>query len=296
MTTASPTHRRHAPHDPDRVLVTPEGVALHLQIGEAGQRATALFIDALIVFGIMLLISVGLGVIAVSARRLGAVTGQAAEVLWLVGFFLLRNFYFVAFELGPRGGTPGKRMAGLRVCARDGGRLTAEAIFARNALRELELYLPLTFLFAGAATRTAVDGWMYLAAVVWALIFLLFPLFNRDRLRMGDLVAGTWVVRAPRRKLLADLSTGAAHDRFAFTPAQVEAYGVKELHVLEEVLRGKDVATKRAVAGRIRRKIGWNPQPIESDAEFLSAYYAALRQRLEQRLLFGKRRIDKHDV
>ena len=34
---------------------------------------------------------------------------------------------------------------------------------------------------------------------------------------------------------------------------------------------------------------------IPSDAEFLNAYYAALRARLERKLLFGRRRLDKHD-
>ena len=33
-----------------------------------------------------------------------------------------------------------------------------------------------------------------------------------------------------------------------------------------------------------------------SDGDFLAAYYAALRERLEQRLLFGHRRRDKHDA
>ena len=30
-------------------------------------------------------------------------------MVWLLGIFLLRNFYFVVFELGPRAATPGKR-------------------------------------------------------------------------------------------------------------------------------------------------------------------------------------------
>jgi len=48
------------------------------------------------------------------------------------------------------------------------------------------------------------------------------------------------------------------------------------------------------VADRIRQKIGY-VQGEESDGAFLSAYYAALRQRLEARALLGRRRVDKHD-
>jgi hypothetical protein len=49
------------------------------------------------------------------------------------------------------------------------------------------------------------------------------------------------------------------------------------------------------VAARIRLKIGWKASPDESDGDFLAAYYAALRGRLESRLLLGKRRKDKFD-
>jgi hypothetical protein len=74
----------------------------------------------------------------------------------------------------------------------------------------------------------------------------------------------------------------------------VDAYGVKELHVLEEVLRRADRPTMRAVAQRIQGKIGWQGEDV-SDAQFLAAYYAALRGRLEGRMLFGHRRKDKFD-
>jgi len=143
-----------------------------------------------------------------------------------------------------------------------------------------------------------VDGWIYLLAFVWCSIFVLLPLFNRDRLRAGDIVGGTWVVRAPRQKLARDMAdhSGQALNRSVFTTAQLDAYGVKELHVLEDVLRLRDRKTMRAVADRIHAKIGWTPHPDEDDFHFLSAYYAGLRGRLEARLLLGRRRRDKHDV
>ncbi len=49
-------------------------------------------------------------------------------------------------------------------------------------------------------------GWGNIAALIWFAIFALFPFFNKDRLRVGDLVGGTWVVRAPKRVLDADLA------------------------------------------------------------------------------------------
>lgn len=155
---------------------------------------------------------------------------------------------------------------------------------------------PFTLLLAAAVARN-VDAILMLLGLVWFGIFVFFPLFNRDRLRVGDLIAGTWVVRAPKRKLDVDLADeGEVRlSDYAFTREQLDAYGVHELHVLEDVLRRRDRRTLAAVAERIRRKIGWTPQGPEHDGDFLSAYYVALRGRLEGRLLMGKRRRDKHD-
>ena len=282
----------------ERAFVTPEGVDLRLNIADAGQRAGAFLLDAAIIVGVLIaftmaLIFIGSGAVAAA----GLAGGEMMAVIWLVVFFLLRNFYFTAFELSAAASTPGKRIMGLRVASRDGGRLRAEAVFARNAMRELEVFLPLSLLGA-RASEGGVDSWLYLLGFVWAGIFVFFPLFNKDRLRVGDLVGGTWVVRTPRRKLTRDMADdGAARlATYDFTPAQVDAYGAKELHVLESVLRQGDRKTLRAVADRIAAKIGWSRGPHEADRDFLSAYYAALRGRLEQKLLMGVRRRDKHDV
>jgi uncharacterized RDD family membrane protein YckC len=131
--------------------------------------------------------------------------GQTVVVLWIVAMFLFRHIWFLYFELGPRGATPGKRALGLRVAARDGGRLTTEAVVARNILRDIELTLPIIFV-----TSTLIQGedatFVAWAGAAWFLIFAFFPCFNRDALRAGDVVAGTWVVEAGRDRLKAALS------------------------------------------------------------------------------------------
>lgn len=287
-----------APPGTERAFVTPEGVDLRLNIGEAGQRAAAFLLDAAIIIAVLIVFTIASIFMGIGSGGAAGMAGfEVVAVIWLLVFFLLRNFYFTAFELSAAAATPGKRIFGLRVASRDGGRLKAESVFARNALRELEVFLPLSLLI-NQANGGGADGWIWLLALIWAGIFVFFPLFNRDRLRVGDLVGGTWVVRTPRRKLTRDMADAGAERmaRYAFTPAQLEAYGAKELHVLESVLRQRDRRTIHAVAERIANKIGWTPAHGESDEDFLSAYYAALRGRLEQRLLMGVRRRDKFDV
>lgn len=275
-----------------REFVTAEGVDLRLQLGSAGERAMAFIIDIGVMFAALVLLQIILAFVFVGS---GQMTQQTVLILWELGAFALRNGYFIAFELGMRAATPGKRAMKLRVVARDGGRLTGEAVITRNLMRELEFFLPLTFLFSSMG-----DNWLdwgsWIAAAAVVLVFLLFPLFNKDRLRVGDLVAGTWVVHVPRRALgrsVEERASQRAEPRYVFTEAQLAAYGEFELQKLEEVLRRQDDLSLIVVARAIRGRIGWTG-PDTDDYGFLQAYYTALCQRLERGMLFGKRIADKH--
>jgi uncharacterized RDD family membrane protein YckC len=221
-------------------------------------------------------------------------------ILWIAAMFLFRNAYFLFFELGPRGATPGKRLTGIRIAARDGGRLTAEMVIARNLLRDIELFLPVVFLAQASSGEDA--GAAGIAAAAWFLIFALFPLFNRDRLRAGDLIAGSWVVEAPKRRLEAALSVSgprepvSAHPEAApayrFGEAELSVYGEYELQMLERVLRENRPESLQAVYETICGKIGWTAGTDDA-RPFLEAYYTQLRARLETGMRLGKRKADK---
>jgi uncharacterized RDD family membrane protein YckC len=268
-----------------RQFITPEGVDLELRIASSGLRFGALLID----MGIMLALLIAFTLLMLWAGL--ASESTIAISIWMLGAFLLRTFWFIGFELGQRAATPGKRIMGIRVVARDGGRLTADAVVARNLIRELEVFLPLTFMGLSAAEDMA--SWSTtLAGLIWSLTLSLFLLFNRDRMRMGDLIAGTWVVMAQRVRLDSDIAADGAVDAIRFSEAELAVYGIFELQELERVLRGRDARMMREVADTIRGKIG---RPVaEEDDVFLLSYYGQLKARLERGLLFGKRREDKY--
>ncbi len=285
-----------------RELVTAEGVALPLTVATRGARALALLLDlALVMFLLIVLIAalLGLGIGLLSLDRENLSPGvEALAVLAILLLFLARYGYFLWFELGPRGATPGKRALGIRVAARPDaggeGRLTAEAVIARNLLRDVEVFLPLIFL---ASTEEGM-GVADMAALAWLAVFVLLPFLNRDGLRAGDLVAGTWVVEAERRRLpqtlaLALAPGGAERAAYRFGEAELSVYGEHELQVLEEVLRAGSPEAQRQVTEAICRKIGWEAGNGDERA-FLDAFYHALRGRLEGDLRFGKRKKDKH--
>lgn len=277
-----------------RPLVTPEGAALNLRVATASERAGAFLLD----FSILVISVIAFSwMIAIAFSEMGFRGWQIAGSIAAVVVFILRVFYFTFFEIGRKAATPGKRALGLRVAARSGGRLTANAVLARNFMRELEVFLPLTLLVMGS--EDAIGAWIRLIALVWAGTFVLFPLFNSEKLRVGDLIAGTMVIHAPRVKLKKDITSAeplATASQHSFTTAELDAYGIHELHVLEDVLRQSTPEIKAKVADRIRNKIGRETPQTPDDLAFLEAYYAALRARLEQRMLFGERKTDKFDT
>lgn len=288
-----------------RNMLTPEGIALPLTIASRGARVGALVLDFVIITVAMLVVTLLLfwmlgdlfeQLFESGEEKIGGAAELVGVLIILLGF-LARYGYFLGFELGPRGATPGKRIVGIRVAARDGGQLGADAVIARNLLRDIELFLPLVFLQVAPSGAMGSAG---IAGMIWFLIFMAFPFFNRDAMRAGDVIAGTWVVEAPRSSLAQTLSTqGAAQGassvtgaHYSFGEAELSVYGEQELQTLERVLRQGQEEAIAAVHAAICRKIGWEPGSGDERA-FLEAFYAQLRAKLEGDMRFGKRKRDK---
>ena len=147
-------------------IITPEGVVLEYETAGIGARAVALFIDTIFMALINVLIAIPLIVSYFS-------TGE--EDIYLIFAVLITAFfslaYYMLFELLLKGQTPGKRLTRIRVVKINGSPATAGAIIMRNLLRLID-QLP-TF---------------YLIGMITAFI-------NPQERRIGDLVAGTMVVK-----------------------------------------------------------------------------------------------------
>lgn len=294
-----PTGRRR------RSVATPEGVIIGVDLADRGERALAAFLDLMFIsLGYLAVILIGFFIATSNQNNKDAIA--IALAIGLIALFLLKTFYFIFFEIRWRGRTPGKRIMGIQVVDRNGGALKAGAVFTRNLFRELELFIPATFLVT-VNFRPSL-AWEEICQMAWIGIFLLMPLFNRDSLRAGDMVAGTWVVSVPKVKLLPDLAAASATAKNQdaqtssnrFTQRQLDVYGIHELQTLENILRnpGSDDDDRLSdIRTRIERKIewvsapGWSPQ----NREFLEAYYVELRKHLETKMLFGVKRRDKYD-
>lgn len=270
-----------------RRLLPPEGVPLRIDLAEPGERAGAFLIDVLIstLGGILLMI------VAIALALFGA---TASLPLGLFLSFLVRNAYFLFFEIRWGGVTPGKRVMGLRVIDRHGAPLRAGAIVARNLTRQAEFFFPVELLLMSR-------GWIWspgsvIPAFAWIAAMLIVFYRSKDRLRFGDLIGGTVVIAAPKQTLLEDLAGDAV--TFQFTPEQLQHYGIKELQVLEEVLRRphnvESARMRREISERIQRRIGWTRPFAGREIEtFLRDFYTAQRAFLEARKNMGDERADK---
>ncbi|MBE0477012.1 MAG: RDD family protein [Coriobacteriia bacterium] len=160
---------------------TPEAVSFSYELADVGSRGLALLLDMLLVGAVM---SGEVALVAVVSWGLGRLWPSVSSPLtpWIVGGLIAALFltfwgYFVLPE-GTRGRTPGKRALRLRVMRDDGGRATVLDAFVRNALRLVDM-LP---------------GY-YAVGLVAALL-------SAKHKRLGDMAAGTVVVRDPGEEAL----------------------------------------------------------------------------------------------
>lgn len=280
------THRR------TRDIVTPEGVPITVEIAAVSERASAFLLDT--VFWNVLVFVMVLPIFYLT--RIGSSMMIAIGLASLVSF-LIRNTYFIHFELLWGGATPGKRIMGLRVIDREGGPLLPTAVIARNMTREFEIFMPLMVLLS--LGNVTAGEWAHWLAAAWLLVIGAIPFINFDRMRGGDLIGGTMVVAVQRQALLEDQARDEF--RYTFTHRELSAYGAYELQVLEQVLRNARTMSNSAqimteIGGRIRRKIGWRGEvPPEMEDRFLRDFYTAERAFLEREQLFGKTKADKND-
>lgn len=148
-------------------VITPENIELRFQMAGLYSRGQAQFYDFFyqIVASVVLYVSplfIGFG---------GYGSSGIYAAYSMIVYFLLFWGYYPFFELYCDGQTPGKRKLGLRVVTVDGGRIGFAASLARNILRVVD-FLPLCFLTGMAAV-----------------------LFSERHQRLGDLAAGTIVIR-----------------------------------------------------------------------------------------------------
>jgi uncharacterized RDD family membrane protein YckC len=194
-------------------IETPEQIDVQLEVAGLGSRFVAQLIDWLfkwgILLGVSLLVLVLLTVLEVPLLGGGVHVALLALLVALYYAFLLG--FDIYFEVRHNGQTPGKRVAGIRVVREGGGPVDFQAACVRNLLGMAD-FLPLFYMLGSVLI-----------------------LLNRRGQRLGDLAAGTIVLRerslaAPRE--VKDEVAELASEEFVFTAEQLAACSGGDREVL----------------------------------------------------------------
>ena len=232
---------------------TSDHVILRYELAGGGNRGFAALVDfviASVIFaGSLFLMQQALNRFGPGALTLSGVT--------LLLTLLITWCYFILLEWQWQGQTVGKRMYGLRVIGEDGSPATFTAVLVRNLVRVVD-FLP---------------GFYGLGLVT--------VIISPRSQRLGDLAAGTYVVRAPKPQVdywslrtMSPIAQGAAVETRVL-PGEMQRL-VREFVSREGNLRPADRAR---IAAQIAQRV--RPYAIDlsvaDDVEFLRAVARSLR-------------------
>ena len=245
----------------DRIsLATPEGVTLEVTLAGVGSRFVAGIIDQLLRWSVLLALVTLLAILEVSVGEEDGLSG-AGMVAIIVAIFFVQFGYDVLFEVLASGRTPGKRWTGLRVVKKGGTPVGFLASALRNILRIVD----------------SLPGFY--------LVGILSVMFTANNQRLGDLAAGTIVVRERRQSTAlpgAPAASGPAPADSALY--DVSAVSAEELATVRRFLERRATLTSEArdrlardMATRLGPKVVGPPRQWDPEAflEYLVAAKAA---------------------
>ena len=236
---------------------TPELVLLSYSIAGVGSRVLAALTDLVIAVVAMLVLVIALAVLAPGFPSTNAASlGWAAAILILAQFAVVWGYY-VLFEGLMDGQTPGKRIHRLRVVREGGFSVTFGVSAVRNLVRIIDMQ-PLLFYLVGLGSI----------------------LMTRRGQRLGDIVAGTIVVREALRAPAMPLASAVSPDESAEAPALQTALSEDEFRVLDRFVQRSaalDPLRRAMLAGQLADRFAAALR--QDDERSLPAQLADLHER-----------------
>lgn len=241
-------------------IVTPEGVLLTFEEAGVGSRSLAIAIDLAMQSAALLAL-----VLMLALAPLSGIPSSVATVTLVVMVFAILFGYPVAMETGTRGRTIGKMALGLRVVTTEGAPIQFRQAAIRGGLGIIDFYL-----------------------IPFGVIAMVVVLLTRRGQRLGDLVAGTIVVR--------ERQAGPSAASYHFPPPYGmegyvstldvatlgdERYALVRsflLRVMEFSPEGRQ-ATGIRLANAVARRIRHTPPPQVHPEIFLACVAAAYQAR-----------------
>jgi uncharacterized RDD family membrane protein YckC len=246
--------------DEHRGIVTPEAVVLEFETAGVGSRLLPLLFDLFVQVAALGIVLFGLGSLASTIQ----LPETALIIVVLVVMFAIVVGYPIVTETLWDGRTIGKMIFGLRVVTKEG----APVRFRHSALRGILRIFEIIILLGGPAVISAI--------------------FTRDSQRLGDLVAGTIVIRERTGAGTAEVVTFTPPPGYEGYVASVdvsglgaEQYGLVRSFLLRLPHLAPEARAVVAVrlANPVALRLSHTPPPMLNPEMFLVAVASAYQMR-----------------
>jgi uncharacterized RDD family membrane protein YckC len=216
-------------------IVTPEAIVLELETAGVASRVLAGITDLLVQVGLLILGALIIGIVSLT---FGADAESYFETAYAILFTLIILVFPVAIETLWRGRSIGKRALGLRAVTVEGTPITFRHATLRMMGGLVDRFLP-----PGGITGT------------------LFVLGTRRHQRIGDLLAGTVVIRDPERTPLPTAIWFPVPHRYDAYAATLDPSRLTRDHytlLRAFVLRSKELTpdARYAIAEHLSSRVG----------------------------------------
>ena len=217
-------------------IETTQNVLLDFELGDVGDRIGAALIDELIkgaytLFMYLIIISF------ISSNFLDSVETSFVILKFILSLPIL--FYYPVFEYLWNGQTPGKKKFKLRVIRFDGSKPSIGDFIIRFIFRTIDTQG--AFLIAIMLIETINSDQIYMLLLFLfllpvPLIGILSIAFTKNKQRIGDLLAGTLVVKMKQRVSLEDTLLLTVKDGYVPKFKNVLRLSDRDIRIIKEAL------------------------------------------------------------
>ncbi|MDR2139518.1 MAG: RDD family protein [Tannerella sp.] len=227
----------------DTAIITGQYIQIDQTPASAGERLLARVIDMLVMF----VYEAAFFTIIILCNKLfpGLYRHETALIVTVLLFLLPVLFYSLLWELFNRGQSPGKKLLGLRVVMKDGSTPTLGASLLRWLFLLIDIHL-------------------------FQCLGLVFILVTKNSQRIGDLAAGTLVIKEKNyhriHVTLDEFTHLSVHYRPVFP--QAENLSLEQVNLIGRTLSRHDAGRSqhiRELGVKVRRYLKINP-PVDDEA------------------------------
>ena len=182
-------------------FITNQNIEIKLELAGLGDRILAFLIDALIIFLYVMF----------SALIVSLFASSSDSLLFVIPFIPIL-FYSLLFEIFTNGQSPGKKAREIKVVKLDGGSPTFLNYLLRWVLRPIDI-----FIYGGVA--------------------IMCIIVTKNGQRLGDLAAGTTVIKQRNSLQITDVSTVKKSLDHTVTYPQVKRLNDKQVELIRRALQ-----------------------------------------------------------